>query len=361
MTVRSLAAALTLAAVASPASAQISSNPKVLAPFKSVVAKANESTVRVRGDDKDIALGTVVFADGYIVSKASELRGALSVRLFDGTEYEATVVGRHRDTDLALLRVDVKDLKPVTFADSKKAITGHWLAASSPHSDPIAVGIVSVGTRQTPPNPADPDTMVINYGGGFVGIILAESDPKDSDGKVTGAKVNEVSKGGAGEKAGLKADDVITAVNGVKVAGRAKLLDALYVSRPGDTVTATVLRGGEEKTLTVKLAPYAKPKFQERSDFQNAMGSDLSGRRTGFPAILQTDMVLEPKNMGGPVVDLDGNILGISIARAGRVETWILPGEQIRPLLEDMKAGKYAPVSIPAAVPDKNGKPDAKR
>ena len=76
MTARSLVAALVLAVAVTPASAQISSKPKVLAPFKAVVAKANESTVRIRGDDKDIALGTVVFADGFILTKASELRGA---------------------------------------------------------------------------------------------------------------------------------------------------------------------------------------------------------------------------------------------------------------------------------------------
>src|SRR5215218_2859491 len=105
MTVRSLAAALVLAVAASPAAAQISSNPKVLAPFKEIVAKANESTVRIRGDDKDIALGTVVFADGYILSKASELRGTISVRLSDGSEYEAKTVATHVPTDLAMLKI----------------------------------------------------------------------------------------------------------------------------------------------------------------------------------------------------------------------------------------------------------------
>ena len=97
MTIRSLAVALVLAVAAAPASAQISSQPRVLSPFKAVVAKANESTVQVRGDDKDIALGTVVYSDGFILTKASELRGALSVRFQDGTEFEAKIVGRHRD------------------------------------------------------------------------------------------------------------------------------------------------------------------------------------------------------------------------------------------------------------------------
>ena len=57
-------------------------------------------------------------------------------------------------------------------------------------------------------------------------------------------------------------------------------------------------------------------------------------------------MVLDPHNCGGPVVDLDGKVLGVSIARAGRVETWILPSETIRPILADMKAGKYPPLSV---------------
>jgi S1-C subfamily serine protease len=79
------------------------------------------------------------------------------------------------------------------------------------------------------------------------------------------------------------------------------------------------------------------------------MGGELSGRRSGFPAVLQTDMVIQPKDCGGPVVDLNGNVLGINIARAGRVETWILPSEDIRPLLNDLKSGKFAPI---AAVKD---------
>jgi serine protease Do len=341
MTARSLAAALVLAVTVTPAPAQISSNPKVLAPFKTVVAKANESTVQVRGDDKEVALGTVVFADGYILTKASELRGALSVRLYDGTEYEAKVVAKHRDTDLALLHVDVKDLKPITFTDSKAAATGNWLAAVSAVTDKpaLAVGIVSVQTRKL----TGLDNFIDNFNRGYVGIFMADEDPKDKDGKVLGAEVTRLESKGAGQKAGLKVKDVITAVDVAKVAGREALRLALENSRPGESVTLSVLREGEEKTFKLTLTgPTGRP---DRGTIQNAMGGELSGRRTGFPAVLQTDMVLAPKDCGGPVVDLDGNVLGISIARAGRVETWVLPGENIRPLLADMKAGKYAPIS----------------
>ncbi len=115
-------------------------------------------------------------------------------------------------------------------------------------------------------------------------------------------------------------------------------------SRPGESVTLTVLREGEEKTFKLTLTgAIGRP---DRGTIQNAMGGELSGRRTGFPAVLQTDMVVNPKDCGGPVVDLDGNVLGINIARAGRVETWILPSENIRPLLSDLKAGKFAPIAV---------------
>jgi len=339
MIFRYLVVAALFALSAAPASAQISSQSRVLAPFKAVVAKANESTVRVRGDDKDIALGTVVFSDGFILTKASELRGALSVRLSDGTEYEAKIVGKHRDTDLALLHVDVKDLKPVKFTDTKKISAGNWLAAAGAHSDPIGVGIVSVATRKL----TGPDAMIDNLNRGYVGIIMSSTDPTDKDGKVIGAKITEVDTKGAGKKAGLVVDDIVIAVDGFKVAGREALRNALENSRPGDSVSLTILREGEEKS--VKLTLTGSTGRPDRGSIQNAMGGALSGRRSGFPEVLQSDMVIEPKDCGGPVVDLDGNVLGINIARAGRVETWILPSENIRPILVDLKAGKFAPIS----------------
>jgi len=334
MTARCLTAALLLAGSVAPASAQISTNPKVLAPFKTVVAAAKDSTVRVRCDDKDAALGTVVASDGLILTKASELKGAVTVRLPDGTEYEAAVLGVHLKTDLALLKVDVKDLKPIKFTDSKKAVMGNWLASPGPTSDPLGVGIVSVKTR-----PLTDRDAVMHKNRGYLGII--PTDEKGEDGKVIGAKIQSVSEDGAAVKAGLKKDDVILKIDGASITGESSLRSHLENLRPGDTVSLKVKRGAEEKSFKVTLTGYLGPK--DRGEFQNSMGSELSQRRTGFPSVLQTDMVVEPKNCGGPVVDLDGNVLGINIARAGRVETWILPSELINPLLVDLKAGKFAP------------------
>jgi serine protease Do len=344
MTSRLLTAAVVLAALAAPASAQLSRDSKLLTQFKPVVAKAGESTVRIRCNDKDTVLGTIVDADGLILTKLSELKGPIYVRFSDGTEFEATTVAAHKDTDLAMLKVDVKGLKPVKFTDTKKLPRGSWLASSGPTSDPVSVGIVSVMTRKL----TGRDAIITNPNRGYLGIYPA--DDKDSDGNPSGAKINELSPGGAAEKAGLRVDDVIVEMNDKKILTQAELRAFLESLHGGDVVRVKARRKGEMKDFKVTLGSAPK----DRGDFQNAMGSDkarLSDRRTGFPEVLQTDMVVDARDCGGPVVDLDGNVLGINIARAGRVETWVLPSEVIRPLLSQFKAGKFSPSTSTTAAP----------
>lgn len=342
MFTRLTAAALVLAVAGSPAYAQLGKDSKLLGPFKPIVAPVTESTVRIKCDDKDTVLGTIVDEAGYILTKASELRGAIWVRFPDGSEYQATTVAAHNPTDLALLKVDVKGLKPVKFADTQKVPPGNWLAAAGPTSDPVSVGIVSVVTRKL----TGRDTVITNPNRGYLGVFPA--DEQDEKGNPIGAKLTEVVPGGAGAKAGLKADDVIVEMNGKLITNQAAMREFLETLRANDVIAVKVKRKGETKDFKVTLGSAQK----DRGDLQNAMGSTLSGRRTGFPQVLQTDLVVDAKDCGGPVVDLEGNVLGINIARAGRVETWVLPSEVIRPLLPDLKAGKFSPVvakKLPAA------------
>lgn len=340
MTARQIAVALLLSAfLAAPASAQPASErhgSKLLAPFQAIVSQANASTVRILCDDKEAILGTLVSESGHILTKASELRGAITVKLGDGSVLSAERVAVHKPTDLALLKINQKGLKPISFSDSKTVPTGNWLAAAGTGANPVAVGIVSVMTR----NLSGPDAReTLNNNRGFIGIILAQDDDEDG-----GAVIDQVPSGGAAAKAGLKKNDVIYEVNGQEVSGRAALQELLENYRPGEKVTVKFRREGEEQSLRVTLG--GPPGGKSRSDIQNHMGGELSGRRTGFPSVLQTDMVIDPKNCGGPVVDLDGKVLGINIARAGRVETWVLPSETIRPILTDMMAGKYPPLTV---------------
>lgn len=355
MTARHLAAALLVFAAAGPAAAQPPDRNglKLLAPFRAVVAAANPSTVRIKADDKELALGAVVSADGFILTKASELRGVLSVRMSDGALYDATTVAVHKPTDLALLKIDAADLTAVTFADSKAAAIGNWLAAAGVGSDPTAVGIVSVATRKVAA--AFDPLAALNANRGFLGLRLADKpDPKG------GVRVEIVSPKGAADKAGMLVGDVLVEMDGQEVTSFPGLMTLMEDYRPNDKVTVKVRRKGETVELTARLT--ADPNEKDRGQIQNSMGGPLSGRRTGFPAVLQTDMVVKPENCGGPVVDLDGTVLGLCIARAGRVETWVLPGEVIRPVLDEMKAGKHPvpakAVKRPAVDPDNQSKPE---
>ena len=111
--------------------------------------------------------------------------------------------------------------------------------------------------------------------------------------------------------------------------------------KPGDPVTIKLLREGKEIELQAEL----RQPQRGRGD-QNQMGSELSEKRTGFPTYFQSDTVIKPKDCGGPVCDLDGHVIGINIARAGRVESYAIPTEALTPLLPDLMSGKLSPVVL---------------
>src|SRR5262245_53547164 len=103
---------------AQPAQPPLKGGKEVLAAFAEVVAAPAKSTARVRVGGKDAALGTVVGADGWVLTKASELKGPAVCVLADGRELPARVVGVHEATDLAMLKVEAAGLPVVEWRDS---------------------------------------------------------------------------------------------------------------------------------------------------------------------------------------------------------------------------------------------------
>src|SRR5581483_3825677 len=97
---------LPVAAVAQNRTADLlRTNPRFLQAFREVVGKVSPAVVRVRCDELDTALGIIIDADGWIVTKAHDLKEPLTCRLHDGREVAARLVGVHEPHDLALLRV----------------------------------------------------------------------------------------------------------------------------------------------------------------------------------------------------------------------------------------------------------------
>lgn len=80
------------------------------------------------------------------------------------------------------------------------------------------------------------------------------SPAESADGLQSGAQVGEVTSGGAADKAGLKAGDIVTAIDGKAITSGDALVAAVRSHRPGDEVTITFIRGSETKTTKAKLA-----------------------------------------------------------------------------------------------------------
>jgi serine protease Do len=309
------------------AQAQLRNTPAMHSAFAPVVARPSESTVRIKSNGKDAALGAIVTADGHILTKHSELKSdKLTVHLKDGTELEAKVVNSDKTWDLALLKVEAKDLKPVEWVESSKSAIGRWVATPGTGKTPVAIGVLSVMARDLGIKGGAP---VANANSGFLGVGL------DLD--FAGVKLSGIEPNGPAAKAGLKAGDQILTVNGEKVESGEDFVALVQKHKPNDVLNMKVLR--DEKEIDIK-ATLGKRPGGGRGDMQNSMGSTLSERRTGFPTILQHDTILKPSECGGPLVDLEGRVIGLNIARAGRVESHAIPGEVVRKILPTLMEKK---------------------
>jgi serine protease Do len=353
-------------------------NPQFLSAFREATAEASRSTVRVLCDEKEAALGTIVRPDGWVLTKYSLLSGNISCKLKNGKTLAARLVGVHESFDLAMLKVEATNLAPATLTPSSVAPVGSWLVSVGPGEDPVAVGVMSVAMRNPPPvvnRPERPNftprgTASPVFGATLVGLMasLPAQAPwlaagalvprrtfstdylgvnVTPDGK--SAKIVRVGFQSAAARAGLKVDDKIVSIQGSAVTDQSSLLAVLAKMKPGDLATIKLVRDGKEMELQAKLearGPRGRPD-------QNLMGSELSEKRTGFPTYFQSDTVIKPKDCGGPVCDLDGRVLGINIARAGRVESYSIPTEVLTPLLADLMSGKLSPRVAAAAALEK--------
>lgn len=285
--------------------------------FRDAVSGAAQSTVRVLCDGRRAALGTVVGADGLILTKASELTGRMVCILFDGRKLEAKTVAVNDEFDLALLKINADRLPTVSWSQSDPPPVGSWLATPGLETIPISIGVVSVAPRR------------IDQRMPALGVVIEEGDK--------GPVVHDVMPRSGAAKAGLKPDDVITRLDGKPVESRQGLIQAIRGHRPGDTVRLQVLRGGQPQDAEVELLDLTEIANGEM--FQEEVGGRLSKRRSGFPLALQHDTVLQPNQCGGPLVDLDGKVVGINIARASRVASYALPASSVKSVLEQLQAG----------------------
>ena len=268
--------------------------------------------------------GFLLSADGFVLTNNHVVKDAtdIRVRLSDGREFGAKVVGRDQMTDVALIQLQnvAKDLPPpVVLGDSDALRQGDFVVAmGSPFGlrDTATLGIVSAKHRaginpggtyddfiQTDAaiNPGNSGGPLFNLRGEVVGINTAIVSPQIGQGigfavpislakallpqlrergKVTrgfvgvmvsdltpdleqafslrpgtkGALVQQVVPKSPADKAGLKAGDVVTQLNGKVVDSSGTLTRGVALVAPGQTANLTVVRGGEQKQFSVKVA-----------------------------------------------------------------------------------------------------------
>lgn len=295
----------------------------VMQAFEPVRAVLQQSSAVLYSGRREIAYGVVVAADGWIVTKASEVAGrdALGVRVGERKFDAVEVVATDDEWDVALLRVDARDLVPVRWSAGGDPPQGTWVVtngATSRNRRRALAGIISANPRPLP------DT-----GGVALGVVL--------DADASTLKVAEVVEGGGAAKAGLKAGDVITALDGAALKDRKELLERIKDRKPGEQVRLRYRRGEEEAEAAVELsaksALFADP--QSRNDM---MSGRFSRRRSGFPRVLQHDILGARDSVGGPLLDLAGECVGINIARANRAESFAIPAREAREVVERLRA-----------------------
>ncbi len=268
--------------------------------------------------------GFIISEDGYVLTNAHVVTESeeLLVKLTTKREYKAKVIGADLYTDVALIKIDAKDLPVVKIGQSEPLEPGEWVAAiGAPFGfeNSVTVGVVSAKERMLPDgsfipfiqtdvavNPGNSggplfslrgevvgmNAMILSQTGGFMGISFAI--PIDiamdvarelrQNGKVTrgrigvqvqeltvdlaesfglknpaGALVAAVEPNAPAQKAGLQAGDIVVAIGEQAVESSADLARLVAGTKPGATVNVHVWRNGKRIELPIKVEEMPVP------------------------------------------------------------------------------------------------------
>lgn len=98
------------------------------------------------------------------------------------------------------------------------------------------------------------------------------------------------------------------------------------------------LRASEEISAQVPLIAREELFAEQMMTRNDMMSGDFSKRRSGFPRVIQHDILGNSSSAGGPLLDLDGRCIGMNIARANRAESFAIPAQEVREIAERLIA-----------------------
>ncbi len=275
-------------------------------------SKAGLVGVKVNGEI--VAQGLFVDHGGTVATKASELTGASSIKclLSNGVEHPARLLAKDDAHDVALLRLDGATSSPLPFA-STSAQVGDIVFAADHTGKAIAMGIVG----------SPPRSLVAR---GHLGVAIQE--------QTSTVLITSVTKDSTAAVAGLQIGDVLVSVGDVPVTDGASLAVAIGKIKPGVQTRMEFFRDGVAHSTRAIMKPLDVPEWYRPQEIRS--GAVLSQRLTGFPSALQHDIPLLPEHCGGPLLNLDGQAVGLNVARQGRVESFAVPSDTLRSLIADL-------------------------
>ena len=268
-------------------------------------------------EGEGVGSGVIYSSDGYVLTNSHVASGAkeMIVTLNDGHEYPATLIGADTDRDIAVLKIEATELKSAEFTSLENVKVGELaIAVGSPFGlqETVTVGVISAIGRDIPVsydrlpmidliqtdaaiNPGNSGGALVNSAGQVLGIntmifspsganagigfaipsdialsvaeqIINNGETKipyigiqmgENTTDIEGVFVEDVIAGYPAEESGIKAGDIITAVDGIKVESPFELVAQILRFEPGDSVTISVDRDGQSIDLDLVLA--AKP------------------------------------------------------------------------------------------------------
>jgi serine protease Do len=333
--------------------------------------------------DRGVGSGFIIESNGLILTNAHVVEGATTiyVTLTDKREFKAKLLGMDKRTDVAVVKIEARDLPKLPLGDSSKVRVGEWvLAIGSPFGleNTVTAGIVSAKSRDTgdylpfiqtdvavnPGNSGGPllntagqvigiNSQIFSRSGGYMGISFAipideamrVADQLRTNGKMTrgrigvalgemtkevaeslglgkprGAYVRNVESGGPAAAGGIEAGDVILSFNGRDISKSTDLPRVVGETKPGTSVPVQVWRKGGTRELTVTVTDTDSTQAAKKSDAPAAKAD--SANTLGVSVSELSDSKKKDLNIKGGV-----EVTGLGdgpLARAG-----IRPGDVI--------------------------------
>jgi len=286
--------------------------------FKRLTPNAPDFSEDDNATSANFGSGFIISPDGYILTNTHVIKGMTNIKvtLNDKRQYPAKLIGQDEKSDVALLKIEAKNLPTVKIGNPDELRSGEWVAAiGAPFGfeNSVTSGIVSAKNRTLPDdgympfiqtdvaiNPGNSggplfnlkgqvvgiNSQIYSRSGGFMGISFAipinvamnVADQLKATGKVergqlgvviqevsydlaktfgldkaTGALVAKVLAGSPAERGGLKVGDIIRSVNGNEVRSSSDLPMTISSLKPNQTVKLSVWRKGQMLDVEIKL------------------------------------------------------------------------------------------------------------